>query len=187
MEDMTDMDETVETPGYTLWLKGEGITIERKLTKDAALAVISVALGGAPSMEGAGGAQPGAGSRPAARATVGSSGETPGEFIERVGARSNPDKIVAFGHYLHDSGQNDFAREDIKALFRAAHESPPGNFPRDFRTAVSSNRIAQEGASDRYFVTKTGRAAVESEFATRPSPSRRGRRRSRSAPASEDD
>lgn len=172
---MDDNNQTVKTPSYKLRLEGEGITLNRELTEEVALAVINVALGGAPTAApsprtgGAGGA--------AATPARASSGETPGEFIESLSATTNGEKIVAFGAFLHDDrGQADFTREDIKAMFRAAHESPPANFPRDFRAALASNEIAEEGSTERYFVTKTGRKALENKFAA-PRTTRRTRRR----------
>jgi hypothetical protein len=159
--------QAADTSSYTLSLKGEGITLERMVAKDIALEIINVALGGVagprrssesgtdgagkPGGEGAGVAEP----------------VTPGEFIESVNASSNPQKIVAFGVYLRDNrGEGSFTREDIKGMFRSAHESSPANFGRDFRNALSANWIAGEnGPSDRYFVTGTGAKAVSSHFA----------------------
>lgn len=168
--------QTSETLSYTLSLAGEGITLERKVTKDVALKLINVALGDATGPRGAGrtGAEEG-GQTAHSQATEGEGGTrgvseervTAGEFIETVNAHTNPEKIVAFGVFIRDNrGQDNFTREDIKGMFRSAHETPPANFGRDFRAALSENWIASEhGSSDPYFVTKKGTKAMQNQFA----------------------
>lgn len=179
--------QAADTSSYTLSLKGEGITLERMVPKDIALEIINVALGGVagPRRSSESGTD-GAGNRGGEGAGV-AEPVTPGEFIESVNASSNPQKIVAFGVYLRDNrGEGSFTREDIKGMFRSAHESPPANFGRDFRNALSANWIAGEnGPSDRYFVTGTGAKAVSSHFAE--GGARRRRRRTARASSEGDD
>jgi hypothetical protein len=176
LEYMEDIN-TSEEPLYKLLLEGEGITLSREIPRDAALAVINVVLGGAvlPAALAQGARSAAPSSAGATTAGEGTTDETPGEYIETVGARTNVDKIVAFGAYLHDArAQQHFSRDDIKAMFRAAHETPPANYPRDFRAALTSRGIAEE-SPDRYFVTRTGRSMIEQGFSA-PRASRRGRR-----------
>lgn len=176
MSYMEDFADIRDEPRYKLSLDGDGITLNREITREIALAVINVALGGtaaAPPALATPAAQP-SGQDAAAHAGTAVS-DTPGEYVEAVGARTNVDKIIAFGAYLRDDrGQQQFTREDIKGMFRAAHETPPANYPRDFRAALASRGIAEE-STDRYFVTRTGRTMIEQGFAA-PRASRRGRR-----------
>jgi hypothetical protein len=174
---MDTVKETNETPVYTLSLKGEGMSLERNVAKDVALEIINVALGGAEaSRRSRGGGSNGPGN-PGSAGPDSDERVAPGEFIEAVTASSNPQKILAFGVYLADHrGEESFTRDDIKGMFRSAHEPLPGNFGRDFRNALSSNWIASEdGSSDRYFVTKTGRNVMNGGFAD--GAARRPRRR----------
>lgn len=182
-DDPGDTRDGAKEPTYTLSLQGDGITLKRELTREVALAVINIALGGVTAAPPSGGrsgetpAPPGGGrggSTPIGASAPPIDG-TPGEYIEETKARTNADKIVAFGAYLHDhKDQQRFTRVEIKGLFRAAHETPPANFGRDFRAALSSKGIAED-TPDQHFVTKTGRGMLEQEF-TAPRPVRRARR-----------
>jgi hypothetical protein len=185
MEQEAETSETPqaeETPEYKLSLKGEGVSVERDVTKEVALAVINVALGGRPAVGAAA-----THTCVTARRRTGSPAElgageaervTPGEYIEHRNARTNPEKITAFGVYLRETrDQETFTREDIKGMFRAAHETAPANFGRDFRAALTSRWIAsEEGSTDRYWVTGTGQRAVAEQFATPRRPRRRAAR-----------
>lgn len=169
MYDMTDNDPS----SYKLSLKGEGIALERDVPKDIALSVINIVLG-SPTKRGT--SSTGEAGQPPPEQSEAKARVTPGEFIEEQNAGTNPEKIAAFGLYLKDMrGQENFTREDIKAMFREAHETAPANFGRDFRAALTSNWIAVESdSSDRYFVTTTGRKAVNDQFAAaRPRKPRR--------------
>jgi hypothetical protein len=177
--DMNDEPEAAEKPSYTLSLKGEGITIDQKITLDVALAVINVALGGGavtPPKRAASSLDAGTDTT-VGGGIVADSRLTAGEYIESVNAGTNPEKITAFGMFLQDTrGQENFTREDIRSMFRSAHEPAPANFGRDFRSALTYHWIAPEGdSSDRYFVTNSGKKAVADHFSTPRS--RAGRRR----------
>ena len=95
---------------------------------------------------------------------------TVGEYIESVGARKNPEKIVAIGRYLRDRrDQPEFTRDDLRLMFREAHEALPGNLGRDVATTLSQRWIAEEsGRKGRYYVTKTGNDALDGGFAAKP-------------------
>lgn len=174
-----------EPAGYDLSLRGEGVELTKKITRSVALQVINVALGGgevpAPGRRAAAGRRtsppPGDGA-PSDRLTI-------GEYLETVNASSNPEKIVAFAVFLRDDrGEDTFTREDIKAAFRSAHESPPANFGRDFRAALSTRWIASDDEpSGRYFVTSTGTKAVESKFTVE----RKRKPRRKATPAADGD
>jgi hypothetical protein len=107
------------------------------------------------------------------------------EFLLSIGVKRYPDKIVAIGYYLEEhEGKDGFSKEDIKSQFRAAGEPPPGNFPRDFSVAITAGWIAQDSANPRqFYVTMSGRDAVEAGFSGVPRPSRRKTPRRRRVPA----
>lgn len=179
--------EAAEKPSITLSLKGEGLTVNTKLTKAVALAVINVAYGGAPNApalprtDTAGQSAPGGGTGTDEQVTA-------GEYIESVNAGSNPEKITAFGVFLRDTrGQENFTREDIRGAFRAAHEPAPANFGRDFRTALSNRWVASDGEnSDNYFVTSSGKKVVADHF-TAPRTRRTRRKATRASSGGDDD
>lgn len=167
---------------YNLKLKGGGVTVDRQISEEQARQIVAVVMGGAalaaPLTRAASGI-----------ATPRASGQTGlREFINQVAAERNPEKILAIGAYLIDKlGQEDFSREDIKAQFKKAGEGMPGNYSRDFRWAVTAGWIAPDPqAEDRFFVTETGRGALELQFPdevrekTRQGKGARRRRRTKS-------
>jgi len=166
-----DVEPTVssasERTTYELRLKGGGISVERQVTEEQALRVISLVMGNnlGRSVGGGGGpSQKATSSAAGAGASVGHS--TVGEYIEEVGARRNADKIAAIGAFLMDSHDMEtFTRDDVKGQFQNAGEAPPANFSRDFAVALSNKWLAQpHGVTGQYFVTKTGRTALERQF-----------------------
>ena len=162
---------TVETASaapeseYELILKGNGVTIERKVPESVALSVIALVMGGAPAHT------PLQRRSSAADAPLGGRaaglGVTVGEFMTAVEAKRNPDKILAFGAYLMDEmSRETFTRDEVKSMFQRAAEPVPGNFHRDFTWAVSNRWLGEQAdAPGAYYVTATGRKALERKFA----------------------
>lgn len=74
------------------------------------------------------------------------------EALDLSGAKTNPEKIVALGQYVLQDGGETFKVEDVKAQFRRARETAPGNFSRDLAVAVKEGWIAQDNG-DEYYVT----------------------------------
>lgn len=74
------------------------------------------------------------------------------EALDLSGAKTNPEKIVALGQYVLQDGGETFKVEDVKAQFRRARETAPGNFSRDLAVAVREGWLAQ-GDGDEYYVT----------------------------------
>ena len=163
------MDETI----YSLSLSGEDLDFEREVNQQTAGAVMALVLGGGaspPSLDlhqRAPATSEGAGARRDA-GHPGGDVLSLGEFIEEVAAKRNPDKIVTMGVYLDQQrGKSEFTTEDIKPLFQEAQEPPPANFSRDWRWAQSARWIAPVSGSDKnFYVTKTGRTAVDNHFPT---------------------
>ena len=91
------------------------------------------------------------------------------EFLDEVQAEHKTDLIVAIGHYIMQSEeQPDFSRDEVIARFSDAREPMPKNFWRDFAKAEKSGLLAKVHAKKgRYYITKTGIAALKNRFSKR--------------------
>lgn len=78
--------------------------------------------------------------------------ESAREALDRAGAKTNPEKIVALGAYVLQDGGDTFKAEDLKVQFRKAREAAPGNFSRDMSAAVQAGWVA-EAEGDEYYIT----------------------------------
>ena len=76
------------------------------------------------------------------------------EAIEVSGALKNPEKIVALGAYVLQDGGETFKAEDVKAQFRRARETAPGNFPRDLSLAIANGWIAEDAPGEYYLTNR---------------------------------
>jgi hypothetical protein len=85
------------------------------------------------------------------------------EALDLSGAKTNPEKIVALGQYVLQDGGETFKVEDVKAQFRRARETAPGNFSRDLAVAVKEGWIAQ-GDGDEYYVTNKIQGIFDGDF-----------------------
>ena len=153
-------DETTDEQ-FDLKLSGEGISIDKKIDRQTALDVMAAVMGGGVA---SGGARQAAHAGPFEQSAVQLSLR---EFLDEVKATRKPDQIVAIGHYIcHQEGQPHFSRDDVKVRFLAAKEPMPANFPRDFGLTIRNAMIAEvHGNPGSFYVTKTGIAAVERNFA----------------------
>lgn len=159
---MTDSSADAATAGptYKLSLKGKGITVEQDVPADVARDIIALVMGGGPEFR-----------RPRTTtptATAGSPRSSAGvsirEFIDESGAKRNPQIVTAIGLYLMDhDGQERFTRSEVKNKFSQAGEPTPSNIGRDVTLAVSSGWIA-ENPRNQFYVTDTGRRAIEAQF-----------------------
>lgn len=85
------------------------------------------------------------------------------EALDLSGAKTNPEKIVALAQYVLQDGGETFKVEDVKAQFRRARETAPGNFSRDLAVAVKEGWIAQ-GDGDEYYVTNKIQGIFDGDF-----------------------
>lgn len=85
------------------------------------------------------------------------------EALDLSEAKTNPEKIVALGQYVLQDGGETFKVEDVKAQFRRARETAPGNFSRDLAVAVKEGWIAQ-GDGDEYYVTNKIQGIFDGDF-----------------------
>ena len=90
------------------------------------------------------------------------------EFLNESNATKIPEKITAIGNYLMTSKNNDvFNRDDIITGFESAAESVPKNLPRDIKWTLKAGWIAlKTGTKDQYYVTHTGKQALEGKFSS---------------------
>ncbi len=72
--------------------------------------------------------------------------ESPRQAIDKLGAKTNPQKIVAIAFYLGASSQNDqlFTIEEILTGFSKAGAPTPKNITRDLKEAVGAGYIYAE-------------------------------------------
>jgi hypothetical protein len=144
---------------FALKLVGEGISIDKKVSRQVAMAVVAAVLGGRAAAAPAELAE-----AHAQRRTL--PGLSPREFLTESRASNNAEQITALGHYLcHHEGKENFSKGEIKEGFRRAHEVIPKNLPRDVGTAIKSGWIHEApGLAGRYYVTNTGIQLVEAKF-----------------------
>jgi len=150
----------VETDQFRFSLHGPGVAIDKEVDQSVALALMQVALGASrqnaiiSSSSGASASSVGARPQLSLR-----------EFVDGVRAKSNPEKMTAFGIYVREHlGRESFSRDEIKGLFRSAGEALPANFPRDFKSAIQSGWIApDQGAVDLYYVTRRGDEMIKQQ------------------------
>lgn len=137
-----------------LTLKGAGLALERTIDAAVAARVIQLVLHGEPA----------SGSAHALSSNDVYRGPRLSfrEFLDRVQPKSNSEKIAAFAGYLRDHvGQEDASKDEIKACFRTAGDSLPGNFHRDFQNTVQSGWIAEDPAKPgRFYLTRKGEEFV---------------------------
>lgn len=89
----------------------------------------------------------------------------PREALESSGAKTNPEKIVAFALYIGQEGAKDtFTLDDIKPLFRRTRETVPGNITRDLAAAIRAGWVADSDAKDEYYVTSKAAQVLETGF-----------------------
>jgi hypothetical protein len=152
---------------YSLTLRGEGMSVDRKIDERTALEVINLVMAGAsqrPRQErGEGTFRSGAQS---SKAPGGGAEQSLREYLDEVSPKRNPDKILAVAKYTtRDKNENRFSPDDVKARFPHAAEKVPGNFNRDFRWTVQNGWIARlPGTTDEFYVTGKGDNALEEKF-----------------------
>jgi len=162
---------------FELKLDGNGIRVERRVDAATAwrvLAALMEADGAAaaspsvPAMAAPQTAAPAAARQPPANgqpASPGQSVHSLREFLDAHEPGRNVETIVAIATYLKaHRGMDTFTKEDVRKGFREASEPVPGNYGRDFNWARSAGWIANTDTRGGYYVTETGRKAVEANF-----------------------
>ncbi|TIM64927.1 MAG: hypothetical protein E5Y58_25745 [Mesorhizobium sp.] len=152
--------------GFSVSIKGTGLALEREVTADVAMALIAIIMGGKPTY---GMGQPNPAEAPSAPDdpyAKSSRRLSLREFLNETRATRNTEKIVAIAEFLNVQEQKTtFNGEDIKARFKSAAEPTPANFPRDFALVLKNGWVAEDpDATGSYYVTKTGRSALDGHF-----------------------
>ena len=146
---------------YKVKIDGCGLSLEREVSKAVGDQVVVLILTG---QQGIGMTRSQADIRQ--QSSGGSSGMSLREYLNESNAAKIPEKITAIGHYLMTSKNKDvFNRDDIVTGFESAAEFVPKNIPRDFKWTLKAGWIAlKTGTKDQYYVTNTGKQALEGKF-----------------------
>ena len=156
---MQDSDKEIP---YEIQLEGEGLNLKKTITEEMAARIMQIVMGSSQIPRN----EKSESSEEHLDDAVGRPPRAISEFIEEVGAKRNPDKILTIGQFLTDElGQKTFSVDQIKDQFRPAGESMPSNFGRDFRWTVSIGWLAEDrDTPGTYYVTRTGLTALEQQF-----------------------
>jgi hypothetical protein len=88
------------------------------------------------------------------------------ELLNRLKWDSYPEKILLLGAWGEaKGGTTPWKSSDMDEIFKQAKEKPPGNFPRDIRTAIKSGLVRAETPRT-YAVTRTGWNKIGQAIAT---------------------
>lgn len=144
---------------FALKLVGDGLSLDRKINREVAMAVFAAVMSGGNATALA--AKPATANAAPVRAAI-----SPREFLNDVKPTNNAELITAIGHYLcHHENRESFSNSDIKEGLRRAHEVIPKNVSRDVSSTIKASWIEPApGKSGQYYVTKTGIKLVETKF-----------------------
>jgi hypothetical protein len=150
-----DVDESKKEKTFEVSIVGDGVTVKRTIDEELAGAVLALVVG----------------RRQAHSPDAIGSSRTPdvapisiGEFLGEVKAAHHSEKIAAIAVFLSERGKGTFTKEDLKTQFQAAGEPLPRNYARDFAVAVARKWIASANTAGEFYVTNTGRRAVQNTF-----------------------
>jgi len=158
---------------YTVKIEGLGLSLEREVSRQIGDQVVVLMLTGTTGPTAA--ISPNR-DRPRAAAHAAPAGQvhpahpdpatSVREYLDETGAKRIPDKITAIGLYLKEhSQQAEFTRDDVVTGFEGAAESVPKNLNRDIKWTLKAGWIAEKtGKKGQYYVTKSGKTAVEQSF-----------------------
>ena len=153
---MSDEDATPDIVKVTL--SGVGISFERNVPLERAVAIMNAALG-IHSIPTSSPADAGPSS------TVGPIDEIPlsiREFLDEVDPATNAKTVVAIAEFHRRNGETYISRDDISEGFISASIPEPSNLPRDISDARKKGWLAyRAGSREEFYVTKTGRLLLE--------------------------
>lgn len=171
-----------DTTSYKITIEGAGLTLEREVSKEIGEQVVVLLLTGkaavtpttqAPATVAPQAATSNSGAPvvdPVAVVTPHQAAANPDtsirEFLDSCEAKRVPDKITAIGKYLkRHNEQMDFDKADMIANFENAAEPVPKNIARDIKWTLKAGWIAlKNGSKNRYYVTNSGKTAVDQKF-----------------------
>lgn len=168
---------------YKIKIEGAGLSLDREVSKEIGEQVVVLLLTGAASVAPAvhAAVTPAPAVIPASNSEIPAAAPSPAlaphqplasadlsirEFLDFCDAKRVPDKITAIGKYLkRHNNQQDFDKKDMIANFENAAEPIPGNIARDIKWTLKAGWIAlKNGSKDRYYVTNSGKTAVDQKF-----------------------
>jgi hypothetical protein len=154
---------------YKVKIEGDGLAFEREISKEIAEKILILIFSGSnlvfPTPKPAE-VFPIATAEDTGEAHDNNSDLSVREFLDEHNAKRNPDIITAAALFLstYESKQY-FTREDILIAIEAAAEPSPKNFSRDLKWAIKIGWVAEKrGTKDTYYVTSTGKSAVNTSF-----------------------
>jgi len=162
--------EKEASSGYKLTLKGDGITVERDISEVLAKDIIAMILGGGNIPQSSPSTQTSAAIQQSHYGKQQNNSGLPRkslrEYLNEVGARKNPQKILAIAGYLVKFMEKEtFSVADIKPQFKVASEPIPANLTRDFQIVSQNGWIAQDHEERKmFFITRTGLEALDNKF-----------------------
>jgi hypothetical protein len=124
---------------------------------DSAAAAPGVAVAGFAQTQAGLGSQRSGGS--------GATTTNPREALEASGAKTNPERIVAFALYVaQEDDKTLFTLEDVRPLFRRAREPIPANISRDLDNAIKAGWVAATETTGEFFVTERAANVMQTGF-----------------------
>lgn len=157
---------------FTIQIEGPGMSLKRDVEEPLVLRILGVLLG--PKAQTVFTPASGGQASVAPPAVTGNLGESPREYLDRSGAKTNPAKITALGLYLRAQGTESFTARNVRDLFVSAGEAAPRNLPRDMKETIRLGWLApRPDQPDMYYVTNRGEGAAAAGFAERSSATRR--------------
>lgn len=155
--------------GYRLTLKGDGITVERNISELLAKEIIAMILGeSVPQVSTKSSTNTALAQQSNGQQAVnfGAMRKSLREYFIEVGAKKNPQKILAIANYLVSfKGQTTFSIADIRPQFKAANEPIPANLHRDFQIVLQYGWIAPDHEEPKkFYITQTGLDALSDRF-----------------------
>jgi len=166
----------MDTPQFTIQIEGPGLTMKREVEEPIVLKVMGILLGPKTPTFGSGAAS--AMHTPTSASPSGANlDESPREYLDRSGAKTNAEKITALGLYLLAQGAESFTARDLRQVFVSAGEPTPKNLARDIKHSVRTGWLAlRPDQPDRLYITNRGEAAASHGFTDRSPVPRRPKR-----------
>jgi hypothetical protein len=166
----------MDTSQFTIQIEGPGLTMKREVEEPLVLKVLGILLGPKTPTFGSGTAP--AMHTPTSAPPLGANlGESPREYLDRSGAKTNAEKITALGLYLRAQGAESFTARDLRQVFVSAGEPTPKNLARDIKDSVRTGWLAlRPDQPDRLYITNRGETAAAGGFTDRSPVPRRPKR-----------
>ncbi len=155
-----------------LTIEGGGLSFKRSIDENTASRIISICMGsGNDAQDAMGVVQP-------ASMNSGSPPKTAREYLLDYKPSNNQETILVLAYSRADVRKGDgFQQGDIKELFRETREKYSGNLSTDFNRLLRKGWIAERMKKDQalskkpmYFITDTGRKALNNRFAKEAQP-----------------